>query len=222
MDAPPVLGVLESLEALSFGDLSAVEAGAALRSVGLVRGRVDWVEARLLAVFSRGNGAQAEGATDTTSWLANASKSSGRDARRAVKRAGVVAALPELGEALADGAVSASHVDAIAGIVPGPLLAQAGGLVAAAKSSTPEELAREAQRFVADCDGDDGAGRAERLRARQRVSFFDQDSGMRARCSGSGTRPLARRSNERLIWWPMSCGERSIPPATRRGSRRPA
>src|SRR6476659_4471 len=141
MDAPPPglvgVGVLEALEALPFDDMSASEAGLKLRTLGPVRGRVDWVEARLLAVFSRGNGAQAEGATDTTAWLANVTKRSGRDAKRAVKRAGVLRALPELSAALADGDVSSSHVDALAGIVPTPLLPKAAVLVAAARSSTP-------------------------------------------------------------------------------------
>src|SRR4051812_17936148 len=121
MDAPPGLvgvGVLEALEALPFDEMSASEAGSKLRTLGPVRGRVDWVEAQLLAVFGRGKGAQADGATDTTAWLAHATKRSGRDAKRAVKRAGVLGALPELSAALADGAVSSSHVDAIAGIVP--------------------------------------------------------------------------------------------------------
>jgi hypothetical protein len=131
-------------------------------------------------VFARGNGAQADGATDTTSWLANVTKTSGRDAKRSVKRAKVLDALPELGEALAAGEISAAHVDEIAAIVPVPLLPKAGGLVAAAKSSTPEELAHKAHQLVIDNDGDGGAGRAARLKARQQVQFFNRESGMRA------------------------------------------
>jgi hypothetical protein len=180
MDAPPAIGVVEALEALPFEHLSVGEAGEVVRAVAAVRGRIDVVEAKALAVFARGNGAQAEGATDTTSWLASATKTSGRDAKRSVKRAGVLDALPELGEALAAGDISAAHVDEIAAIVPPPLLPKAGRLVAAAKSSTPEELARAAQQLVIDSDGDGGAARALRLEARQRVRFFDLDSGMRA------------------------------------------
>ena len=168
MDAPPVLGVLEGLEALPFDELSVARAGLELRTVGGARGRLDVVEARLLAVFARGNGAQADGATDTTSWLADATKTSGRDAKRSVKRAKVLDALPELADALAAGEISAAHVDEIAAIVPVPLLPKAGGLVAAAKSSTPEELAHKAHQLVIDHDGDGGAGRAARLKARQR------------------------------------------------------
>jgi len=70
-----------------------------------------------------------------------------------VKRAGVLDALPELADALAAGEVSAAHVDEIAGIVPAKLLPKAGTLVAAAKTSTPEELAHQAHQLVIDHDG---------------------------------------------------------------------
>ncbi len=183
MDAPPgvgALGVLEALEALPFDDLSVSDAGVALRTAAGAYGRLDVVQALLLGIFTRGNGARADGATDAAAWLAAKTKTSGRDASRAVKRAKVIEALPALGDALSAGEISAAHVDAVAGIVPAALLAKAGSLVAAAKSSTPEELERKAQRLVIDNDGDGGAARAERLRARRQVRFFNMDSGMRA------------------------------------------
>ena len=180
LNAPPGVGVLEALEALPIDLLSVEELGEVLRTVGIVRGRVDAVDAWALAAFARVNGAQTDGATDTTAWLAKATKTSGRDAKRSVKRAGVIDALPALGAALAAGEVSAAHVDAVAGTVPAALLPKAGSLVAAAKTSTPEELAHKAQQLVIDNDGDGGAKRALRLKARQRVRFFDLDSGMRA------------------------------------------
>ena len=180
MDAPPSLGVLERLEAIASGPMSVSQAGAVLRGVAGVHGRADVVHAKALAVFARGNGAAADGATDTAAWLAANTKTSGRDANRAVKRAGVLEALPGFGEALAAGEISAAHVDVVAGIVPAKLLAKAGGLVAAAKTSTPEELAHKARQLVLDNDGDGGAARALRLKAAQEVRFFDLDSGMRA------------------------------------------
>jgi uncharacterized protein DUF222/HNH endonuclease len=180
MDAPPCLGVLETVEALASRDLSVGEAGAALRLAAGAYGRLDAAQALLLAMFNRGNGAAADGATDTAAWLAANTKTSGRDASRSVKRAKVIEVLPELGDALAAGEISAAHVDEIAAIVPVKLLPKAARLVAAAKSSTPEELARKAQQLVIDNDGDGGAKRAARLKARQRVRFFDLESGMRA------------------------------------------
>src|SRR5688572_15961518 len=180
MDAPPNLGVLEALEALPFDDLSASDAGVALRTAATAYGRLDLVQALLLGVFHRGGGARAEGATDTAAWLATNAKTSGRDANRAVKRARVIEVLPGFGVALSAGEVSAAHVDVVAGIVPDKLLAKAGSLVVAAKTSTPEELAQKAHRFVIDSDGDHGAKRAARLKAQQQVRFFNRDSGMRA------------------------------------------
>jgi len=180
MDAPPSLGVLEALEAIASGPMSVSQAGAVVRGVAGVHGRADAVHAKALAVFARGNGAASDGATDTAAWLAANTKTSGRDASRAVKRAKVIEALPELGDALAAGEISSAHVDAVAGIVPVPLLPKAAKLVAAAKTSTPEELTHKAQQLVIDNDGDGGAKRAARLKARQAVRFFDLDSGMRA------------------------------------------
>ena len=66
MDAPPVLGVLERLEALASGEMSVQCAGEVIRGVAVVHGRAEVVHARALAVFARGNGARVEGATDTT------------------------------------------------------------------------------------------------------------------------------------------------------------
>ena len=137
MDAPPPglvgVGVLEALEALPFDDMSASRGGVEVAHVGAGAGSGRLGGGAVVGGVCRGNGAQAEGATDTTAWLANATKRSGRDAKRAVKRAGVLAALPALSAALADGEVSSSHVDAIAGIVPASLLPKAAALVAAAK-----------------------------------------------------------------------------------------
>src|SRR5688500_1817994 len=150
MDAPPCLGVLEALEALPFDDLSAIDAGVALRTAATAYGRLDMVQALLLGIFHRGGGARADGATDTAAWLATNAKTSGRDGNRAVKRAKVIEVLPGFGAALAAGEVSAAHVDTVASIVPDKLLAKAGSLVVAAKSSTPEELAHEAHQLVID------------------------------------------------------------------------
>src|SRR5207253_3185407 len=107
MDAPPVVGVVEALEALVVDELSAVQLGAALRVSASARGRLDVVDARLLAAFDAMGAYRAEGATDTSSWLAAATRLSGRDAKRALRRAKVIEALPGLGDKLAAGELSA-------------------------------------------------------------------------------------------------------------------
>ena len=180
LDAPPSLGVLESLEALRLDELSAAELGVGLRRSALARGRLDAFDAHALAAFERAKGAAADGATDTKAWLNDKTKASAADAKKRVRRSKTVAALPQLGDALADGSISSGHVDAIGGVVPDKLLPKAGELVAAAKTSTPEELRQKALDFVAKADGDDGASRAERQRAAQKLTFFGRDNGMGA------------------------------------------
>jgi len=61
MDAPPVLGVLEALEALSVEELSAAQLGRAVRASGKARGRLDVVDAHFLAAFDRMGGHRPEG-----------------------------------------------------------------------------------------------------------------------------------------------------------------
>ena len=85
-----------------------------------------------------------------------------------------------MGDALAVVRCPRLRVDAVASIVPTPLLPKAGALAEAVLSSTPEELRLKAQRFVADHDTDRGSARNERLRANQSVSFFRTDTGMGA------------------------------------------
>jgi hypothetical protein len=180
MDAPPVLGVLEDLEARVAGPLTVGEAADVLRGVVRVHGRAEAVFALALAVFTAGNGPRAAGATDAASWLAANTKTSGREASRSARRARVIEALPGLGDALSAGEISPAHVDVVAGIVPEKLWAKATSLVAAARSSSPEQLEQAAHQLVIDSDGDGGAKRAARLAAQRQVRFFSRDSGMRA------------------------------------------
>jgi hypothetical protein len=180
LDAPPSVGALEELEAIAVDGLSARELGALLVSIGLIRGRVDACEARVLAAFERVGGAKNDGAADTAAWLSRHTKAARRDAKRSRQRAAAVAALPELGELLSSGAVSAGHVEAIGAVVPDTLLARAGELVAAASSCTPERLRQKAHQFVLDADGGDAASRSKRQRGAQKLTFFGADNGMGA------------------------------------------
>jgi hypothetical protein len=180
LDAPPLVGVLEELEAIDIDGLDASALGGLLISIAQVRGRVDACEARVLAAFDRAGGPKRDGAVDAAAWLTKATRASRSAAKRAVQRAKAVAALPALGELLAAGAVSAGHVEAIGAIVPDNVLPSAGELVDAAVSVSPEQLRLRAHRLVMDADGDKGASRSEKQRAVQKVVFFDADNGMGA------------------------------------------
>src|SRR5688572_5990535 len=94
-----------------------------------------------------------------------------RDAEAAADRATVCAQMPGLGDALESGAVSASHVDAIASAARS--LDDAGkqelagcteSLVNAAATMSPEAFDREVKDLAKALSGDDGVSRQESLR----------------------------------------------------------
>jgi hypothetical protein len=118
--------------------------------------------------------------------LADASRTSLRDAERTVERVRTTSVLPQLGQALQDGVVSGAHVDvagrALRQLEPRQrdgLVDRAGWLVDVAQRSTPEEfraaLACEVRRIQAD----DGVGRLERQRRATTLrTWVDHRDGM--------------------------------------------
>ena len=118
--------------------------------------------------------------------LADASRSSLRDAERTVRRAHTTRAMPQLGEALATGAVSGAHVDvagqALRQLEAGQrdaLIDRAGWLVAIAEQSTPDELRRALAGEVRRLQGDDGVARLDRQRRATRLrTWVDNTDGM--------------------------------------------
>jgi hypothetical protein len=94
--------------------------------------------------------------------------------------------LPQLGEALSDGAVSGAHVD-VAGRALGQLephqrdglIERAGWLTEMAQRSTPEEFRRSMAREVRRIQADDGMARLERqCRAVRLRTWVDHRDGM--------------------------------------------
>jgi hypothetical protein len=118
--------------------------------------------------------------------LADAARTSVRDAERTVTRARTSRQLPQLGDALAHGMVSGAHVDvaarALGQLEPHQrvgLVDRAAWLVGVAQRTTPEEfrsaLAGEVRRIQAD----DGMTRLERQRRASRVrTWVDHRDGM--------------------------------------------
>lgn len=107
-------------------------------------------------------------------------------ASRLLERATTAEAAPRLGAAVADGAVSGEHLDALSRTlraaspeVRDELVAGADGLVDVAKASTPEEFARRLRQEARRLERDDGMGRFERQRRDARLrTWTDQASGM--------------------------------------------
>jgi Domain of unknown function (DUF222) len=118
--------------------------------------------------------------------LADASRTSLRDAERTVQRAVTSRVLPQLGEALSDGAVSGAHVD-VAGRALGQLephqrdglIEQAEWLTEMAQRSTPDEFRRGLATEVRRIQADDGMDRLERqCRAVRLRTWVDHRDGM--------------------------------------------
>jgi Domain of unknown function (DUF222) len=116
--------------------------------------------------------------------LADASRTSLRDAERTVRRAHTVRSLPPLGEALAVGAVAGAHVDiaarALRQLEPherGELVDRATWLAAMAGRTTPEEFGRTMDAEVRRIRRDGGAERLEQQRraTRLRTSVSPRD-----------------------------------------------
>jgi hypothetical protein len=108
-----------------------------------------------------------------------------RDADVIVDRGVVLESMPELHDALAAGAVSAGHVDAIVRVAgrltdaerPG-LVALAPALLDAARSSSVQAFERETRQLATLLSHDQGVGQHERLRRQRSLRRWVDRSGM--------------------------------------------
>ena len=125
-------------------------------------------------------------AVDPETTLGNAGRTSQRDASQTARRARAVDAIPQLAASLADGEVSAAHIDSVANTLgrldpdQRDLLAAEGEWIAiVAAHSTPEELTRTLTKRARQLTSDDGVARFERQRRATTLRhWIDQISGM--------------------------------------------
>lgn len=110
---------------------------------------------------------------DSVASLAREIGVSNREARRRRDVAAVVAAIPNAGELLADGALSAEHVAALVPVI-GDLAAPT--LAAAAVDQTPEEVVRAVRQHR--LDHEHGTDTTRRQRAMRSLRFFNGPEGM--------------------------------------------
>jgi Domain of unknown function (DUF222) len=118
--------------------------------------------------------------------LAGGGRRAKRDAEAAAERGTVCASMPRVSEALADGTVSAGHVDAIVNAArhldddgKAELVERSAVLVNAAATMSPEEFDREVNELARSLAGDGGLSRHERLRRQRNVRrWTDKRSGM--------------------------------------------
>jgi hypothetical protein len=117
--------------------------------------------------------------------IAEASKSSLGQASKSTERSETLAVTPKLADALADGAVTAGHVDAVTRtskrLDPGhrsELLERADQLVAVAAAATVEEFRRRLDLEAKRLQTEDGMERLERQRRNTRLSTWVDHDGM--------------------------------------------
>ncbi len=149
-----------------------------------VRGWLDAVDARIAVAADRlaGEGDGAEAATV----LAGGGRRARRDAEAAAERGTMCARMPGVGVALANGTVTAGHVDALAKAArqlddegKERLAQHEQSLVKVAASMTPEQFDRECQDLARNLSGDDGLSRHERMRRDRNVRrWVDKHTGM--------------------------------------------
>lgn len=105
------------------------------------------VRARLVAAHGRTRVADRDGASDTTSWLKDTLRLSGRKAARQRRLAGGLSMLPRTAQGLADGELTPEHAEHIAGAMRRGRLGLPSdtedALMDAAATSTPERLRDE-------------------------------------------------------------------------------
>jgi hypothetical protein len=118
--------------------------------------------------------------------LADAARTTLRDAERTVARVRTTQVLPQIGEALATGALSGVHVDIagqalrrLEGRQRDALVGFAGWLAGVAERANPEEFRRAVAAEVRRIQADDGMARLERQRRATRLrTWVDHRDGM--------------------------------------------
>ena len=138
---------------------------------------------------------------------------SAREARTVARRAEVTAVLPSFGVALADGRVSAEHVDTLGRAMLGlsdakraELVSFEAALVRSAESSTPDEWNRRVRWFVDDLDTAHTRNELERAQKLTRLRIWQEKGTGMVQLSGS-IEPVAgerlwnalRRETNRLL-----------------------
>ena len=113
--------------------------------------------------------------------LAQAAGLSRRDAVGQVKAVERLQSMPDVRDALTEGEISLANAKTLAQASEKTSAGQVerdGGLLEKAASLSPEQFAREAGRWVAQRQDDDGEDEYRRQRARRRLNIWNGDDGM--------------------------------------------
>ena len=146
-----------------------------------------WLDALDVRIAIHARRLEDEGACESpSSLLAGGGRRSSREAEQAARRSDVCDLLPEVHDALADGAVSSGHADALAHVLKdlddrgrSDLKVLESTLVESAKSSSVEAFSREVRKLGQILSRDDGVRRHEHLRRQRCVRrWVDRVTGL--------------------------------------------
>ena len=167
----------ELLAWLKGGEASAEELLGVLSGTRAVRGKLDTVQA-LAAAGVAGSRSHGDGGARV---LAESTGVSRSDARRQVRTIEAIGAVAAVRGAVEDGRVSLANAGRLADALDRTSAAAVesdGELLAKAESLPPEQFAKEARRWTAEREADDGEAAYRRLRARRAVRMWNGDDGM--------------------------------------------
>ena len=146
-----------------------------------------WLAAFRNLIGARATELSRDGACESASSLfGQGGRRSGREAQAAARRAAVFASMPQFQRGLETGALSAEHVDAVAGLVRGldesgqaEVADLADALVQSAAAMPVDTFARECRDLGRILSGDDGNSRHNQLRQQRSVRrWVDRQTGM--------------------------------------------
>jgi Domain of unknown function (DUF222) len=174
-----VLELATAIHGFDAAGSSLDETNTALASVTRLAG---WLESRRLAMVGR----IGELSSFPEKHIATATRTSQRDATKTAKRASTLARSPELAASLADGKVTAGHVDAVTNALGSVDPAERAKLTPAiarllpvAENGTPAEFERAVRREVETANLVDGEERLTRQKRAARFrSWTDRETGM--------------------------------------------
>ena len=167
----------ELLACLKRGDASSEDLLGVLSGTKGVRGKLDTAQA-LAAAGVAGSRNHGDGGAHVLAESAGMSRS---DARRQVRTITAIGAMPAVRDAVEDGRVSVANAGRLADALDKTSAAAVESdkeLLAKAQSLPPERFAKEAKRWTAERQADDGEAQYRRLRARRAVRMWNGDDGM--------------------------------------------
>jgi len=167
----------ELLACLKGGEASSEELLGVLSGTRAVSGKRDTVQA-LAAAGVAGSRNHGDGGAHV---LAETTGMSRSDARRQVRTIEAIGAVPAVRDAVEEGRVSVANATKLADALDRTSAAEVESdreLLAKAESLPAEQFAKEAKRWTAEREADDGEAEYRRLRARRAVRMWNGDDGM--------------------------------------------